>query len=137
MGFQIRFPNGEPIPLETLNAEAANLWNIGIARDAVKYVFPQTPKGTDIGYDEETSWFEIIELGIEYPEVIGGTPVYPRWTDIKESLFNGQVISGSIWDMKAEDIVRDVSRTILFLKPYYELIDLWQSKGYIPIQTKE
>lgn len=134
MDFQMRFPNGDKVPFETLNAEAANLWGIGIARDKVKYVFP-----TDLGviqYDENNSWHEMIGLAVMHPQTVGAIPMQQTWSEIKETMFNSQIDAGEIWEMKAERIQNEIASTVAFLKPYFGLIDLWESKGYNPVRIK-
>lgn len=136
MHFQMRFPNGDKVPFETLNAEAANLWGIGIARDKVQYVFPNTPINELVKYDENNSWYEMIGSAVMHPQTVGAIPMQQTWSEVKETMFNSQIDAGEIWEMKAERIQNEIASTVAFLKPYFELIDLWYSKGYAPIRAK-
>jgi|ERR1044072_2317234 hypothetical protein len=135
MHFELRFPNGDKIPFETLNAEAANLWGVGIARDSVEYVFPPNPDSTT-EYDEEVSWVELIGSAIMHPQLVGVTPMQQNWIGVKETMVNSHLDSADVWDKNADEMVRIITSAINWLKPYLALIDHWQSKGYNPIKVK-
>lgn len=135
MHYQIRFPNGERVPFETLNAEAANLWGIGIARDKVKYVSPKSTEETE--YNEENSWHMMIGHAITHPQIVGaGGQMQQTWDQIKQTMFNVQMAGGDIWEMEAEEIQKEIQTSVEFLMPYFHLIDDWYSKGYKPVKVK-
>lgn len=136
MHFHIRFPNGEKVPIGTLNAEAANLWGIGIERDKYKYVFPKERGINPQGYNEENSWYAIIGNGITHPKLCTPEPMQQTWDNVKETLFNEQTNMGEIWDEKFGVLKAEILSALDYLEPYFELIDLWYSKGYIPVRVK-
>lgn len=136
MQFQIRFPNGERVPLGTLNAEAANLWGIGLEMANVVYVYPPEWRGGKEDYGESNNWYEVIGTAIIYPTLSGITPMQQNWGNIKETLFNNMVNAGNTWELEYKSTKDVIISIVDYLKPYYELIDLWYSKGYVPIKIK-
>lgn len=136
MHYQIRFPNGERVPIETLNAEAANLWDVNTREFKGKYTFPKGD-GVQIRYNEDNSWHDMIGYAIIHPQLVGaGGQMQQTWAQIKETLFNAQIHGGDIWEKKCFELQMVVKLTVDYLEPYFELIDLWYSKGYIPVKTK-
>lgn len=135
MPFEIRYPNGDKVPFETLNAEAANLWSIGIARDKVQYVSPLSNVVGPV-YDECNSWEEMIGNAIMHPQVIDAHPMFPSWPHVRETLFNSQLDGAEVWEKGWFQIDEIIKSSITWLQPYNELIDLWESKGYVPIRIK-
>lgn len=134
MDFEIRFPNGHKVPMNTLNAEAANLWGVNLKSIDEEYVSPN-PLG-EVEYGNLAAWPDVIGLAITTPELVGVIPMQQNWKGVRETLFNSQMKSGNVWALSTEELVQDIQKTALYLKPFYELIDLWESKGYIPIRIK-
>lgn len=120
MAFQIQTPEGVAIPLNKLDEEAAAFWKLPVHPKS--YVAPSSGK---------QSWFDVIGWYISNPNsrwTIG-------WDNIKCSIFNTLACDFALLSKvkileRLEDIHRDT-------KPYFDLIDHWQEKGYIPVQVKD
>lgn len=134
MQFELRFPNGERVPFETLNAEAANLWGIHLVSLESGYAYP--PPMGEYTYDESTSWEEVVGSAIMHPQVAGSIQLQQTWTEVKESMFNSHLDAGDAFDKKTDDMINQINSALLYLKPFFHLVDLWQSKGYNPIRIK-
>ena len=135
MHFEIRFTNGLRVPFELLNEEAAYLWGIGIARDKYKYVFPPNTEADT--YDENTSWHEMIGLAIMHPQLIGaGGAIQQNWHQVKESMLQGHIDAKDVWEMKTDDMIREIKSSLEYLSPFFKLIDQWYDKGYKPVKVK-
>lgn len=123
MSFQILNPQGEAISLEELDKEAAAFWNTD--RNPGSYAHPDTPN------HYTNSWYDAIGWAIYNPEKYA-----EGWNDVKCTIW---VIQARYLYNKLHDpiqITREIKDIHIFLKPYYELIDHWESKGYIPHKPK-
>lgn len=126
MPFEIRYPNGEKISMTTLNLEAAAFWGIANPEGMVY------PIGiVELDDDPETyTWDRIIGGAIEECPA----RINPLWKHVKEELFMCNI--QDYWESPVEEIIEAAMETLDYLKPYYELIDLWKSKDYIPVKIK-
>lgn len=135
MGFQIHNKDDQAINLNELDKEAAEFW--GKTLDKASYAYPTK------GPDHTGNWFDVIGYQIHNPE----TNYTSGWNNIKASLWSVQ--STSMYDKLFDEkkyVDNDKEFTSLdialmvtkeFLKPYFDLIDHWESKGYKPVQIKE
>lgn len=155
--FQIHNSEGVAIPIRTLDEEAAALW--GKEVDPKWYANPTPPfvnssnlEGRalalakvkhDIG--QWVNWYDAIGFKIAHPESKWAS----GWNNVKSSMWVVQV-SDYYDDLFKEDIIVDaatgksytlieigIAATKQYLKPYYDLINHWEAKGYKPVQIKE
>lgn len=116
MKFQIRSSDGRPVPFYELDKEAAELWGKPVSTE--EYASP---------YTSDTNWFDSIGWAIANP--INYTE---GWEDVKCTL----------WTIQSKELFRylyafQAMNTAIeaikrYLRPYYNLIDLWESEGYTP-----
>lgn len=153
--FQIRDEFGHTITIKQLDEEAAAFWNKEVDSDS--YAFPtkepnyvgMTDKErrkayTDYIRSQSCNWYDTIGYQIAYPSINWTS----GWNNVKASLWIVQAADKYeyLFDTKLYrddetgqtftqmDISMQVTRE--FLKPYYDLIDHWVSKGYQPVQIK-
>lgn len=120
MSFEIHNPKGIVIPTEELNKEAAEFW--GVKYDPDRETHPDLP------HHWTNSWIGCIGYGISLGAEL------KNWDDVKFTLWILQCrpLCSALYDRP--EFERELKLVREFLKPYYELIDHWKSKGYIPIQ---
>lgn len=120
MAFQIRNSLGEPISLHQLDIEASEFWGKPISTK--KYAQP---------YTSSTDWFDSIGWAISNPVTLWK----PGWENIKNSLWLIQA-NGLYKELYSfSNLCTSLEITQAFLKPYFDLIDYWESKGYTPHQV--
>src|SRR4051812_38520421 len=109
MSFQIRNAQGEAIPINILDKEAAKFW--GKALDPKKYAYPHLRA--------DSNWFDILGWAIYCPE-----RYTEGWDDVKCTL----------WVIQSKDlykyIINNIGEILVrsteirdFLKPYFDLVD--------------
>lgn len=128
MSFQILNKEGVAVPIKQLDVEAAKFW--GKEVDLKWYADP-SPKDTDV-FKRKTNWFDTIGYIIHNPEV-----EYTKgWDNVKCSLW---VLHTQNLYNKSLEVIKDMAEYLMqeHLKPYYDLIDHWEAKGYQPKQIKE
>ncbi len=163
MSFQILNANNEPISMKELDKEACEFW--GKTSDPKYYANPSEPKRegeSEIDYlrrSMTSNWFDIIGYCIHTQgnytsgwrnivhtmisdilgsSLIGGKddesiPVV-KLRECIEVKPNGEQVKAWHLEDKVEEAIYG---TLEFYKPYIELINHWQSKGYVPLQVKE
>jgi hypothetical protein len=124
MGFQIKNKEGEALTIKELDKEAAEFWNKKIHD---KYYANPSPEGTSV-FKQQTNWFDVIGYNIHSPEVN-----YTKgWDNVKCSLWTLHI--QGLYNKSDEDLNIHIQVTKEFNKPYYDLIDYWESKGYVPVK---
>lgn len=149
MSFQILNKEGQAIGINVLDAEAAELW--GKKVEPQWYADPEPPRRPDESSAQyyrrcgRGNWYDIIGYNIHEPKSDWTT----GWNNIKASLWVVQATSmyEHLYDDKTyKDEESDKEYTQLdivimatkqYLKPYFDLIDHWEAKGYRPVQIKE
>lgn len=121
MSFQIHNPEGKAIDINELDKEAAAFWS-------------KEPHGKWYASPdhEGVNWFDTIGWAIHKPEN------YTKgWDDIRCTLWAIQ--SKSLYDSLylTEKFDAELESIRKYLKPYYELIYHWESKGYKPVTIKD
>jgi hypothetical protein len=121
MSFEIHTPEGRVIPLKELDKEASEFWKVPLDPDPKFYAHPDLPTFYT------NSWYESIGWSIGNPEKHTG------WEAVKYKLWQMQIehMYKHLFDVNFHAQIEQVKT---FLKPYFELIDHWESKGYIPIK---
>lgn len=117
MGFQIKNKDGEGVLLNTLDKEAAELWGKEVDDDG--YAFPGD---NVIGL----SWFDFIGWKISHPG-----DWTKGWDNVKNDLWIS-ALSGTMYNKSRAEVAEKALNAFDYLKPYIDLIDLWESKGYTP-----
>lgn len=122
MSFQIKDSTGNLLTMKQLDTEAAEFWKKEI--NPKYYASP-----TDSMWS--TNWFDSIGYNIHSPN----TREMKNWGNVKDSLLFLQ-LSGFM-NKTVEEQLEKLKEINVYLKPYIELINHWESKGYTPIQIKE
>lgn len=123
MSFQILDSNGEAITLSILDEQAAVFWG----KDVHPKHYATPNKDMVLG-----NWFDTIGHMIHSPEDKHYTS---GWNNVKCSLWTC-MIKGE-YNKSITDLFVVIPEIKASLKPYYELIDHWESKGYTPKQVNE
>lgn len=121
MGFQIVNIEGQEIPLERLDNEISNLWSVPLVEG--DYVSPH-PEDHKI-YGEITNWKDYICYHIEYPK-----PCID-WTTVRYRLMSSYVSNLAL--LSEDDRISLIKSANEDLRPYYAVIDYWESKEYQPV----
>lgn len=154
--FQIKNSNGIAIPINELDAEAAAFWGKEVQKK--EYANP-TPLPNYEGLDDQQknqayfvytfrhapNWFDTIGYQIANPAVqwtegwnnikaslwsLHSTDMYTSLQDIEYLTRNIPDEHGNLHSKADIDLMVKIDH----LKPYFELIDHWESKGYQPIR---
>lgn len=114
MQFQIKNKEGNPIPINDLDKEAAQFWNKSV--HPTQYAFPYT-------YPENGSFQECIAAS--------WMPAN-NWYDMIG--FNIASRKATTWEELRHELLRNTFDGEMnpVLQPHFDLIDLWESKGYTP-----
>lgn len=162
MGFQIHNAEGKAISIKELDVEAATFW--GKEVHPTSYACPQMRKKDESGWNyamRYVNWFDVIgwcihnqghacsgwsnvvstmiaeTIGMHFIDTSEGYKERPvpiiEFVECKE-LVNGEVKSKLHLPDKIEE---KIYCTLQFYKPYIELINHWQSKGYVPVKIKD
>lgn len=119
MSFEIHNSLGEAITLEQLDREAAEFWKVKV--DARYHAHP------DLKTHYTNSWFDTIGWVISHPEK------YTKgWNDVRCTLWTVQAKGLYKLLDNQEKMTEEIEGIRIFLEPYFELIDHWESKGYVP-----
>lgn len=124
MSFQIHSPEGIEISLNALDLEACEFWKVEY--DEKQYAHP------NIENYYTTNWFDAIGWAIHHPG-----DYTKGWDDVKCTLWTIQArpLYKELWDEEA--LLEEIRAIRVYLAPYYELIDHWETKGYKPITIKD
>lgn len=124
MSFQIHNPQGIAIDLKELDKEACEFWKV--EHNEILYAHPPLKEYWT------NSWFDSIGWAIHHPEGYTSKKESP-WNDVKCTLWTIQA-RAMYKNLYSEEFLTELNTTKIFLKPYFDLIDHWESKGYIPIK---
>lgn len=127
MSFEIHNPQGKAIGMYELDKEACEFWKV--KSNPVHYAHPPLDK------HYTNDWFSSIGWAIHHPEGYVSKDESP-WNDVKCTLWTIQA-RGLYKSLYHEDplvMKAEIEAIEVFLKPYFDLINHWQSKGYIPIK---
>lgn len=138
MGFQIQTEAKVPIAINDLDREAAEFW--GNEVHPKQYATPE--KITEdmdwrrkLMAEMRGNWFDIIGYAINSPL----SRYTNGWGNVKCTLWTIQ--AQGWYDLIGTDEIEGLQARIksvkAYLKPYFDLIDHWASKGYIPAQIPD
>ena len=118
MQFQILDKNGNPIYICELDKEAAKEW--GKEDDNEYYAYP--------GKNFADNWFDKIGWAI------ANTEHYNNWSALRRRMLSWELY----WNI--EDFNTDLNesriKAITRLQPFFNLIYVWEKKGYTPKRIK-
>lgn len=122
--FQILDEIGNPMRLQSLDIQASKLWKLEI--DSKWYVAP----------NEESlgNWFDTIGWSISKQKDYINWGLN-TWNTIKFDMLSIHAYAWVV--LTPEEAGIKACNTMRKLKPYFELIDYWESLGYQPKQIKE
>ena len=127
MSFQILNKLEEPVSMKELDAEACELWN---KKSDPKWYANPSPEETSV-FKQASNWFDSIGYNIHNPEVTYTS----GWNNVKCSLWTLHI--QGLYDKPIEEVMINIEVVKEYLKPYYDLINYWESKGYTPVRIKE
>lgn len=133
MSFETRDQDGKKIKIEELNEEVSDFWGMPIVqytelKETYMTVFPRNRPEND-----SSNWVNTIGECISHPCLTREQKIMQQdWKLVKHSMFN--VLAQEWNSYQYEHVVVDIVESITYLKPFFELIDLWESKGYIPVR---
>lgn len=163
MGFQILNSEGQAISLEYLDLEARKFWH----KDTQNWVYEKHPRSytvpekvtEDMRSTDEAmvltsgNWFDVIGYNIHsnrYGDPATWDTVRMEIADVHIkpieilSYFEGLEHAKTDADFekfetsaKMRELLISLGGSYLFTKPYLDLIDYWEDKGYIPKAIKE
>ena len=116
--FQILDQNLKPIPLATLDIEVCQIWE----HDIHKTKYASNTCG---------NWFDVIGFQIATQKMFHDHGLN-TWPTIKQNIFN--VHSHNLATMTPEQAGVSCCRIMRMLQPYFDVIDVWSEKGYIPLK---
>ncbi len=156
MSFQIHNSGGVAIPINKLDEEAAIFWGQEI--DPKHYAHPQKKQEGEKEWSFISrcgNWFDIVGYCIHSPvhacsgwsNVVAtmiAESIGMKFIDTSEGYKDRPVpIIEFVSDPNKvgqmhlpESIEEKIWGILTFYKPYIELINHWQSKGYVPVQVK-
>ncbi len=137
MSFQILTSDKQGININALDAEACAFWNKPVQPKS--YCTPREGTAEHHYMDSGVNWFDSIGWNIHSNNSINhkrydGTIT---WQMVKESMCLIQIDVLKLLNESDELILRKIKFNKEYLKPYFDLIDHWEAKGYIPVQIKE
>lgn len=118
--FQILDKDNNPIPINELDKQAAEFWNVTF--DAKWYASP-----TEMG----TNWYDSIGFNIAYPGKFTG-----GWDGVKIELITTNLQFAALNLIHKKPTATTIVSIIDHYKPYFDLIDHWANQGYQPKQIK-
>jgi hypothetical protein len=140
MGFQILNTEGKSISINELDAEAASFWNKPVHPKRYANPIPQSEIDKSEGIlkaqlETVTNWVDSIGWHINKPQIEWTS----GWDNIKCSMWTLSVCDWGMVIMQPEfgDIASKIEGVKQYLKPYFDLIDYWKSKGYTPKQVED
>ena len=126
MSFKILNSENQPVPINELDREAAEFWGQPI-KDR-EYATPKLEE--EISFYFVPNWFDKIGHAIHRPEK------YTKgWDDVKCTMMASAL--GGIALKTPEQAKEYLGVCFDVLKPYFDLVDHWASKGYTPLTVDE
>lgn len=131
MAFEIRDKDGNKVSITDLNTDASVLWEKGVVFYEKEEIYTVSPTK-----DLDDGWQEVIGMVIENPTLLsdltGRKVMQQDWNDVRQSLLNIQMQEQEVFDEGS--ILGWLHRALIYLKPYYDLIDLWEGLGHTPVK---
>ena len=121
MGFQIQKQDGTPIPLNELDKEAAAFWQVEL-----KLKEYANPSKLSLG-----TWFDVIGYFIHSQDIQYTT----GWDNVKCNIYTSCLENLALLEFEKQ--LANLHDTHEQCKLYFDLIDHWKEKGYIPVQVKD
>lgn len=143
MSFKIKNSEGIAIPINELDKEAAEFWHKEIkqkeyANPTPVFNNPNKLEGRDLAIaelqyirHESMNWFDLIGYHIHSPRVTCES----GWNNTKCSILSVHIESLALHTIEEQLIILKAVNE--YVKPYFDLIDHWSNKGYIPVQITE
>jgi hypothetical protein len=138
MGFQIKDKEGNAIPINELDKEAAEFW--GKTPDDKYYANPMPEPLEDATLSEKVraegssmamNWFDNIGWNIANPgNYTSG------WNNVKVDLWQIQIASCVLKENKVE-VLEYVGYHYDYIELFLDLIDHWAEKGYTPHKVED
>ncbi len=118
--FQIQDSNGNGIPLNTLDKEAAEFCKVDL--HSKEYAKPNHCS---------SNWFDMIGWYIANP-----CNMTTGWINVKTTIL-AQAAEWACYSFLKSKVNMSISDLSVAYQPYLDLIDHWETKGYSPKQIKE
>jgi hypothetical protein len=141
--FKILNSNKEAIAINALDKEAAEFWKKEVkprsyATPTPEFINTNNLEGRELmiaewdhSRNEKINWFDLIGWHIANPKVNYTT----GWKNIKCSILSVHTESLALYSYEEQKILLEAANN--YVKPYFDLIDHWCEKGFIPVQIKE
>lgn len=122
--FQIIGKENQPLTMAALDSQASGFWKV----DSDSKYYAQ-PEGNPLG-----NWFDTIGWSIskQTDHLYWGLNT---WNTVKSDMLAVHVYSCVI--LSPEEAGVRMCQIMRKLQPYFQLIDYWESLGYLPKQIKE
>lgn len=120
MGFRVLTADNQAISMEELDIQACEFW--GLVPSLKYYATPSS---------KVSNWFDLIGHEIHSPSVNWTS----GWKNVKCGLLS--MLNVDLAEYPVEAQVERLKSNNEFLKPYFGLIDHWESKGYKPERVKD
>ena len=154
--FKVLDAQGVAIPINTLDEEACELWGIEVHPKEYatpfkrKFTNPDNLEGRELALAElrfqidapTLNWFDMIGSKIAFNHSRAVT-----WSMIREEIVESVIVYKLLEGSKLvdtekvddvpvlkEDISVAIACGIEFVRPFIELINLWESQGYSPVK---
>jgi len=129
MGFSIvNKEQQKTLTMGELDAEAAAFWNT-----TVHPKYYAAPNGQRLA-----NWFDVIGYNIHSNETKGWGD---GWKSVKMSMllvsFNHSLYNYFDGKLERTKMHEELDGSFEYYKPYFDLIDHWESKGYIPVKVTD
>lgn len=131
MTFEIRDKDGNKVSIDQLNIDASVLWDKDVVFYEREEIYTVSPTE-----DLDDGWQQVIGMVIENPTLLsdltGRKVMQQDWNDIRQSLLNVQMQEQELFDEGS--LFGWLHRALIYLQPYYDLIDIWEGQGYTPVR---
>lgn len=161
MSFQILNKEGNAIPINELDKEAAEFWGKQVHLEQYASPFKPEPGMSEMDIlraDMTSNWFDVVGRAIHQQGF-----ALSGWANVVHTMIAEHISSKFIDSSKGyedrpvlvpefvEEITDDASKVyhlpdkieikiwgiLAYYRPHINLINHWQSKGYTPLQVKE
>ena len=146
MGFQIKAKDGEAIDINALDEEAATLWGVELEDKSYASPFKRLVKPESFASEEEErkwkkenfdnvrnrttcNWYDTIGYIIHRGKA--------TWADVKEEYLIPYLEALKKYEGRPDYEAYKEAFLGGHVKSMCDLIDNWESKGYVPSQVKE
>lgn len=121
-----RMPTATVLHFEILNRQAFNVWSNPKSAN-YECAFPK-------GHTSDDNWSDVIGFAIAYNKAVHARMdgIHP-WEAVKE--FMVMFYMPPLQTIKTDKVAEQHRKVMLWLEPYFHLIDMWRDLGYIPVST--